>query len=119
MGLMPYETIITIAHPACIFLSLFRPGLLIRIGRITRHFAWPLSDEQELSPGSDLEHADQPSTAYRAELDRTYYATFCLAPFGRTRCTLTSRRLPIGLYYVLRDILPCTLTSRRLPIWLN
>ncbi|KAH3784219.1 hypothetical protein DPMN_162172 [Dreissena polymorpha] len=38
------------------------------IGRITRHFAWPLSDEQELSPGSDLVHADQPSTAYRAEL---------------------------------------------------
>ncbi|KAH3754625.1 hypothetical protein DPMN_189305 [Dreissena polymorpha] len=60
-------------------LNKFRPGLLIRIGRITGHFAWPLSDEQELSPGSDLVHADQP------------------VPFGRTRCTLTSRRLPIGL----------------------
>ncbi|KAH3784705.1 hypothetical protein DPMN_162669 [Dreissena polymorpha] len=80
-----------------------------------------------------------PSTAYLAELNRTYYATFCLAPFGQTRCmltsrplsdeqecTLTTRRLPIGMNYVLRDILPapfrrirCTLTSRRLPIGLN
>ncbi|KAH3839906.1 hypothetical protein DPMN_113346 [Dreissena polymorpha] len=76
-------------------------GTLIRIG--------PLSDEQELSPGSDLVHAFQPSTAYRAELvsggsfnkNRTYYATSCLAPFGRTRCTLTSRRLPIWLNYDL------------------
>ncbi|KAH3694123.1 hypothetical protein DPMN_081562, partial [Dreissena polymorpha] len=67
-------------------------------------------------------------------LTSPYYATFCLASFGRTRCTLTSRRLPIGLNYVLRDILlgpfrtnksyppeatSCTLTSRRLPLWLN
>ncbi|KAH3783023.1 hypothetical protein DPMN_160950 [Dreissena polymorpha] len=42
-------------------------------------FPRPLSDEQELSPGRDLVHADQP------------------APFGRTRCTLTSRRLPYTL----------------------
>ncbi|KAH3773337.1 hypothetical protein DPMN_174696 [Dreissena polymorpha] len=87
-------------------------------------------------------HADQPSTAYRAELDRTYYATFCLAsfgrtrctltspyyatfcvaPFGRTRCTLISRRLPIGLNYFRPGLLiriGCTLTSRRLPIGLK
>ncbi|KAH3782380.1 hypothetical protein DPMN_160295 [Dreissena polymorpha] len=31
-------------------------------------FPRPLSDEQELSPGRDLVHADQPSTAHRAEL---------------------------------------------------
>ncbi|KAH3694129.1 hypothetical protein DPMN_081568 [Dreissena polymorpha] len=31
-------------------------------------FPRPLSDEQELSPGRDLVHADQPSTACRADL---------------------------------------------------
>ncbi|KAH3723418.1 hypothetical protein DPMN_049206 [Dreissena polymorpha] len=58
-------------------------------------------------------------------------------PFGRTRCTLTSRRLPIGLNYlrlvcVISQVpfertrctpisrrLPCTLTSRRLPCTLT
>ncbi|KAH3709527.1 hypothetical protein DPMN_068990 [Dreissena polymorpha] len=59
-------------------------GILIRIGRITRHFAWPLSDDQELSPGSDL-------------LLRDIFP----GPFGRSRCTLTSRRLHIGLNYKL------------------
>ncbi|KAH3725535.1 hypothetical protein DPMN_051380 [Dreissena polymorpha] len=87
--------------------------------RITRHFAWPLSDEQELSPGSDLVHADQPSIAYLPELVSAetlirigritrHFACEWACPF---KCTLTSRRLPIGLNYVLRDIMPCTLTS--------
>ncbi|KAH3709011.1 hypothetical protein DPMN_068471 [Dreissena polymorpha] len=54
-------------------------------------------------------------------------------PFGRTRCTLTSRRLSIGLIYVLHIILPgpfrtnkryhpkatkCTHISSRLPVGL-
>ncbi|KAH3791669.1 hypothetical protein DPMN_145158 [Dreissena polymorpha] len=61
---------------------------------------------------------DQPSTAYLSELDRTYYATFCLAPFGRTRCTLTS---PYNATFCLALFgrTRCTLTSRRLPIGLN
>ncbi|KAH3893274.1 hypothetical protein DPMN_017420 [Dreissena polymorpha] len=49
-------------------MNLFRPGLLIRCTLTS------------LSAGT-------------FNYDRTYYATFCLAPFGRTRCTLTSRPL--------------------------
>ncbi|KAH3799640.1 hypothetical protein DPMN_153251 [Dreissena polymorpha] len=79
------------------------PGLLIRVGRITR----PLSRCKLTSPylsyasfsrplsANDLGHADLPSTA-----------SFSTARFGRTRlsyppeatqCTLASHRLPIGL----------------------
>ncbi|KAH3874810.1 hypothetical protein DPMN_038063 [Dreissena polymorpha] len=41
----------------------FWPGLLIRGARILRHFSRPLSNKQDLSPGSDRVHADLPSTA--------------------------------------------------------
>ncbi|KAH3779787.1 hypothetical protein DPMN_157593 [Dreissena polymorpha] len=87
-------------------------------------------------------HADQPSTAHRAELVSAgtfnkgrprACSLFSLhlvrvisnAPFGRTRCTLTSRRLPCMLTSLHADHpfdreasfgrTRCTLTSRRLP----
>ncbi|KAH3808920.1 hypothetical protein DPMN_137280 [Dreissena polymorpha] len=87
-------------------------------------FPRPLSDEQELSPGRDLMHADQPSTACRAELvsagSFNKNRSQCTLTSRRLPCTLTSRRLPIGLNYTLTSRrLPCTLTSRRLPCTLT
>ncbi|KAH3804198.1 hypothetical protein DPMN_132480 [Dreissena polymorpha] len=83
------------SHRLLIGLNKFRPGLLITFISYVS-FPRPLSDEQELSPERDVVHADQP-------FDRDFQA-----PFGRTRCTLTSRRLP---YTLTSRRLPCTLSS--------
>ncbi|KAH3864409.1 hypothetical protein DPMN_027427 [Dreissena polymorpha] len=64
-----------------------------------RHFPCTLTSRRLPGPfRTNKMHADQP------------------APFGRTRCTLTSRCLPRTL---TSRRLPCTLTSRRLPCTLT
>ncbi|KAH3799614.1 hypothetical protein DPMN_153225, partial [Dreissena polymorpha] len=86
----------------------FRPGLLIRVGRSTRHFAcYPLSDKQQLSPGSRLPF--RPGFLIRVGRIMRHYASKWVCPFKgpfRTntiypseafKCKLTSRRLPIGM----------------------
>ncbi|KAH3897653.1 hypothetical protein DPMN_021846 [Dreissena polymorpha] len=108
MGLMPYETIIAIAHPACIFLSL----CTLTSCRL------PIWLNYTLTSPYNATFCLAPFGRTRCTLTSPYYATFCLAPLGRTRCTLTSP------YYATFCLAPfertrCTLTSRRLPIGLN